>query len=90
MASQSFFMEYSTLIGSIGVSLLLLAFFFSLFKIISQESNAYLWLNLVGACIAAYASWLIHYIPFVVLECAWTMVALGGILKKRSNRGRTL
>jgi hypothetical protein len=79
-------MEYSTLIGSMGVSLLLLAFFLSLFGTITQQSDSYLWLNFVGAALAAYASWMIHYIPFVILECAWNVVALSGILKKAVNK----
>ena len=79
-------MEYSTLIGSLGVSLLLFAFFLSLFGTISQQSHSYLWLNLIGAALAACASWIIHYIPFVILECAWTIVAFSGILKKLLNK----
>ncbi|MFI5153148.1 MAG: hypothetical protein ACHQET_07410, partial [Chitinophagales bacterium] len=69
-------MELSTIVGSIGVSLLLVAFMLSLFKFISQDHKAYLFLNLLGAGLAAYASFLIHFIPFVVLECTWGLVAL--------------
>jgi hypothetical protein len=78
-------MEFSTLVGSFGVCLLLIAFILSLFRVISQDSHIYFWLNLAGAGLAAYASWLIHYIPFVVLECAWTLVAVAGLLKKLLN-----
>jgi hypothetical protein len=83
-------MDYSTLIGSLGVTLLLIAFFLSLFKIISQDSNLYLSLNLLGASLAAYASWLIHYIPFVVLECVWVSIAIGGLVKKLIDRPNSL
>ena len=79
-------MEYSTLIGSLGVSLLLLAFLLTIFGTISQQGHFYLWLNLVGAALAAYASWMIHYIPFVILECAWTVVAFSAILRKLLNQ----
>jgi hypothetical protein len=33
---------------------------------------------------------MIHYIPFVVLESAWTLVALTGILKKLMSREHNL
>lgn len=83
-------MEYSTIIGSLGVCLLLIAFFLSLFKVISQQSHSYLWLNLVGAGLAAYASWLIQFIPFVVLEIAWTLVAFAGLVNKLRKNPHTL
>ncbi len=78
-------MEFSTIVGSIGVALLLIAFVLSLFKFISQDHMAYLFLNFLGAGLAAYASFLIHFMPFVVLECSWGLVALAGFLKKKTS-----
>ena len=61
-------MNYSVIIGSIGVLLLLLAFILNLFKIIKTSSFIYSFLNFLGAGIACYASVLIDFIPFVILE----------------------
>lgn len=72
---------YSTLIGSAGVALLLIAFFLNLIKRLPQDSVAYTLLNLVGAALAGYASWLIGFIPFVVLEGTWAVVAAVALVR---------
>jgi len=74
-------MESSTLIGSTGVSFLLLAFFLNLFGYISQEKSPYILLNIFGAALAGYASWMIDYMPFVVLEAIWTAVSVFGLIR---------
>ena len=77
--------DHSVLIGSVGVGLLLLAFFLSLFKIILQESHAYIFLNIAGAGLSCYASWLIQFLPFVILEGTWAAVACIGLFKLMKN-----
>lgn len=74
-------MKPSDLIATIGVSILLVAFFLQSMKLIKTESWSYGLLNLVGAGIAGYASWMISFIPFVVLESVWSAVALFGLFK---------
>ena len=69
-------METTDLTATLGVSLLLIAFFLQSFKIIKAESYAYCLLNLFGASIAGYASWLIPFVPFVILEAVWSLVAV--------------
>jgi len=66
----------ATLIGSIGVALLLLAFVLNMFKVLRSDATAYLGLNLIGAALACYSSYLIHFMPFVVLEGVWATAAL--------------
>ena len=71
-------MEYSgqaTFIGSLGVALLLLAFFLNVFRLLRVEGYPYIVLNLVGASLACYSSYLIDFMPFVILEGTWALVA---------------
>ena len=68
-------MSIADWVGFIGVSILLLAFLLSLLKKISQDSHAYILLNLFGAGLACIASILIEYFPFIILEGAWTLVS---------------
>ncbi|HMH34723.1 MAG TPA: hypothetical protein VK543_16920 [Puia sp.] len=75
-------MPISTIIGSLGVSLLLLAFFLNLFRKLPRDSDLYLILNIIGAGFSAYASLLIHFMPFVILEGTWCLVALAALVKK--------
>lgn len=78
--------DHSVLIGSVGVALLLLAFLLNLFNKLSQGSRVYALMNIIGAALACYASYLIDYIPFVVLEGTWAVVAVAGLV--RGGRGR--
>lgn len=64
------------IIGFVGVSTLLAAFFLNLAGFLLSTSKRYLVLNLVGAALAGYSSWLIGFMPFVLLEGTWAAVAL--------------
>ena len=61
--------------GSVGVALLLVAFFGNAIGRLPATSRLYHGLNAVGAAIAAWASWKIGFWPFVVLEGIWLLVA---------------
>ena len=74
-------MNLSDWIGSIGVSILLIAFLLNLLKKISADSKVYIVLNLVGAGLACIASVMINYVPFIILEAAWILVSLVSLVK---------
>jgi hypothetical protein len=80
-------MNFSSIVGSLGVSLLLIAFFLNLFRYISRENSTYILLNIVGAGLSCYASILIHYLPFIVLEAVWSLVAFAAYVKKIAKMG---
>ncbi|MAN62950.1 MAG: hypothetical protein CMI60_13505 [Parvibaculum sp.] len=69
------------LIGAAGVALLLGAFAANLLGVVEKESLVYPSANFVGASLATYASWLIAYMPFVVLEGVWACVSLAAVLR---------
>lgn len=74
------------IIGSFGVTLLLLAFFLSLFKKIPATGALYILLNIIGGSLACAASAMIHYYPFVVLEGAWALVSVIALVKLLAGR----
>jgi len=74
-------MNLSDCTGFAGVTILLLAFFLSLSGKISQNSLPYILMNIGGAGIACFASILISYIPFVILEGSWTLVSVWALYK---------
>jgi hypothetical protein len=76
-------MKFSDVIGSIGVSILLIAFLLSLLGFLEQKSKTYAILNFIGASLSCYASVLIAYIPFVILEGTWAVVALWAFLRAK-------
>lgn len=63
-------------IASLGVGVLLGAFLLNLFGWLGRETRTYRGLNAFGAGLACYAAWMIDFIPFVVLEGAWSAVAI--------------
>ncbi|MCR9242392.1 MAG: hypothetical protein NXH87_13525 [Rhodobiaceae bacterium] len=69
------------LIGAAGVALLLGAFAANLLGMVAKESLAYPSTNFIGALLATYASWLIAYMPFVILEGVWACVSLAAIFR---------
>ena len=79
-------MSYTNIISTIGVSLILLAFFLNTFKYISDNSKLYFVLNIVGGVFACYGSILLNSLPFIVLEGTWSLVALVGFIKTVMER----
>jgi hypothetical protein len=67
-------------IGFVGVTVLLVAFFLNLTDKIKKESLIYLFLNFIGAVIACFASVLLDYLPFIILEGCWTLVSAYGLI----------
>lgn len=74
-------MTYTDWIGTLGVSILLSAFFLNLFNKLSKHKPYYEILNISGAAIACYASVLLNYIPFIILEASWALVSIIGLIK---------
>jgi hypothetical protein len=68
-------------VGSIGVTILLLAFFFNLTARLSKDSISYILMNVIGAGMACVASIMLNYIPFIILEAAWTLVSLISLVR---------
>ncbi len=78
-------LNLSDWIGFTGVAILLLAFLLNLAKKISTNSLPYILMNIAGAGLACLASWMIDYLPFVILEGTWmlvSLIALIGYLRK--------
>ena len=78
MQKQPVKMQFNTndYIGFAGVFILLIAFLLNLSGKIGKDALPYIVMNVLGAGLACLASWLIHYIPFVILEGIWTLVSL--------------
>ncbi len=71
------------IIGAIGVFLILLAYFLTIFKKLENTSSLYFSLNVVGAALACISSILIQSIPFTVLEGTWAIVSLFALFQKK-------
>lgn len=69
------------LIGFIGVSLILIAYFLNLNNKLDAADIRYILLNLVGAILACLASILMEYYPFVLLEGTWTIVSVVALVQ---------
>ena len=76
-------MDFADVVGSIGVGVLLVAFSLNLTGRMGRTSRVYQFMNLAGAGLACWASMMIGYIPFVVLEGVWSAAALGALIQSR-------
>ncbi len=74
-------MTYNDIIGTIGVGLILFAYFLNTAKLLQHDGKLFYTLNIIGAALACYASFLINYWPFVILEGTWTLVSIYGLMK---------
>jgi hypothetical protein len=74
-------MNQNDIIGTIGVGLILFAYFLNTFSLIPKEGKLFFIMNIFGAGLACYASMLIKYLPFVVLEGVWSLVSIAGLIK---------
>lgn len=74
-------MSYTDIVGIIGVGLILVAYFCSIFGWINGKSKLFFLMNIAGAGLACYASYLINYWPFVILEGTWMIVSFIGLFK---------
>jgi hypothetical protein len=74
-------MSFNDIIGTIGVGLILLAYFFNIYNLIPKEGKLFFLMNSAGAGLACYASLLINYWPFVVLEGIWFLISVIGLIR---------
>ncbi len=74
-------MLYNDIIGTIGVGLILIAYFLNIFSLIEKDGKLFFSMNILGASLACYASLLINYKPFIILEGTWAIVSIFGFLK---------
>ena len=78
-------MDAATAIGSVGVAFMLAAFLLNVLRFMSADGYPYAVLNFVGGALACYSSWLIAFMPFVVLEGVWALVAGFAIVRKATR-----
>jgi len=74
-------MTYNDLIGTIGIALILIAYFLNTERLIPVNGKLFYVLNTIGAALACYASLLINYWPFVILEGTWTLISIYGMMR---------
>ena len=75
----------ATAIGTVGVALMLVAYFLNLVKLQRVDGYPYILLNLTGAALACWSSVMIRFTPFVVLEGAWAAVAAVMLVRRMTG-----
>lgn len=74
-------MNTADIVSTIGVVCILLAFLGITFKILTQQHLIYWILNIVGGIGAAAGAYLLHSVPFIVLESIWAVSSVIGMVK---------
>ena len=75
-------------IGFIGVFLILLAYILNIFGKLERQDLRFIVLNFIGAGLACYASVLMDYMPFEVLEGVWAFASFIALLKYIKTTGK--
>lgn len=78
-------MSQAEWLGSLGVGLLLLAFLLNLLGRLERSSRVYQAINAAGAGLACWAAYRIGFLPFVVLEGTWCLVAVVALVRPASG-----
>lgn len=68
-------MTTSDIVGSIGVTLMLVPFILNIADVLHNDSPLYIVPNLIGSALACTASLMIGYLPFVILEGTWSLIS---------------
>jgi hypothetical protein len=79
-------MSLADVTGASGVFLLLMAYLMAGIGKIDSQKLFYFMLNTIGSALACYASVLLNYIPFIVLETAWLIVSVAGLIRSISRQ----
>ena len=81
-------MHFSTgeILGSVGVTILLLAFLMNLLQKWKQDSLPYILLNIVGAGLSCASSIVIRFFTFIILEATWLLVSIFALIKYFKQR----
>jgi hypothetical protein len=74
-------MSYNDIIGIVGAGLILIAYFCNIFGLMVKNSVLFFIMNAIGAGLACYASLLIDYWPFVILEAVWAGVSIVALVR---------
>ena len=74
------------ILGSIGVTILLVAFLMNLLQKWKQDSLPYILFNIFGAGLSCASSIVIHFFPFIILEATWMFVSIFALLKHFKQR----
>jgi hypothetical protein len=73
-------------LGFVGVFQILLAYFLNVTGKVTNNSLVFILLNLIGATMACIASILLYYLPFIILEGIWVLIALYSLIKYKKPK----
>jgi len=80
---------FDLIVGSVGVSVLLIAFVLNLTRQLHENHPVYLLMNIIGSAFAAWYALAASIVPFVILEAVWggaAIIRLFFVLKKEGSQ----
>ena len=73
--------DINSIIGVVGLTLILSAFTLNLLHKLTPKSMVYNLLNVFGSACLAYYSWFLGSMPFFILQIVWGVLSLGKLLQ---------
>jgi hypothetical protein len=75
-------MQYTTLIGIAGASIILVAFLLNQAGKMNAQSKWYDAINAIGSLVLIVYAILLDSVPFVLLNTVWMIVSVKGLLQR--------
>ncbi len=72
---------FADIVGIVGVTLILIAYFLLQFEKMNSNSVSYSMLNLVGAAMILYSLFYHWNLASVIIEIAWIIISIAGIFR---------
>lgn len=80
------FLTLPTLLGLIGVALVLLAYLLLQLEKLPSSSNLFLWMNIFGAGFILVSLYTDFNLPSAIIEAAWLSISLMGLIRKYQKK----
>ena len=79
-------MDYTTLIGIVGASVILVGFLLNQTGKVTAQSWSYDAVNVLGSLLLLIYAYLLGSVPFLILNVVWLLVSAKGVLKSNKKQ----
>jgi hypothetical protein len=78
-----------SLIGLIGVALILFAYFLLQLEKLTSTSRIFLWMNILGPALILISLYSDFNLPSAIIELAWLSISLFGLVRIQTKKFRS-
>lgn len=80
-------MNWYDAVGTLGVAMVLVAYFLLQKETLKSDGHLYLWLNLIGSVLILLSVFYAWNLSAFIIECAWIVISVYGLSKHWRRKG---